>query len=408
MILPERMPEFVSPPTLIDEFKVFLRRTTFLTYKCTSMKNLNRRKWLQTASLTGLAAALYPTGVLAQEKPLISKANIGYDYAKLNSNENPFGPSAKVRQAMIDAFDMGCRYPYSKMNELAEMIAKREGVSREHIVMAAGATEGLMATGLTYGRNGGEIITADPVYKSLLSYAEQQGAYINRVPLAKDMGHDLEEMERRTTSKTSLIFLCNPNNPSGTLIPKQDLLDFCNTVSDRTIVFSDEAYYDYITEPNYPSMVELVKQGKNVIVSRTFSKVYGLAGLRVGYLVARPDIAERVRQNVMAKANMMAVIAAIAAMGDQDFYQMSLRKNQEAKSHIYAVLDDLNLRYVPSHTNFIFFHTGRDIEKLIPEMRAKGVAIGRPFPPLTDWCRISTGTMTDVEKFGVTLRQVMG
>ena len=338
---------------------------------------------------------------------LIAEANAAYDYAKLNSNENPFGPSAKVRQAMIDAFDMGCRYPYGKMNELAAMIAQKEGVSRDHIVMAAGSTEGLKATGLTFGVNGGEIITADPVYKSLLTYAEQFGAYINRVPLTKDMGHDLEEMERRVTNDTSLVFLCNPNNPSGSLIPKADLLDFCNTVSDRTIVFSDEAYYDYITEPDYPSMVEMVKKGKNVIVSRTFSKVYGLAGLRVGYLIARPDIAERVRQNVMAKANMMAIIGAMTAMEDQDFYQMSLRKNEEGKRLIYTTLDNLNLRYVPSHTNFVFFHTGRNISELIPQMRAKGVAIGRPFPPLTDWCRISTGTIADVKKFGLALRDVM-
>lgn len=372
------------------------------------MKNINRRKWLQTASLTGLAAAFSPTSILANERPLIAEANATYDYAKLNSNENPFGPSVKVRQAMIDAFNMGCRYPYGKMNELAEMIAKKEGVSRDHIVMAAGSTEGLKATGLTYGMHGGEIITADPVYKSLLTYAEQSGAYINRVGLTKDMGHDLEEMERRVTSQTSLVFICNPNNPSGTLIPKEELVDFCNTVSDRTIVFSDEAYYDYITEPNYPSMVEMVKAGKNVIVSRTFSKVYGLAGLRVGYLVARPDIAARVRQNVMAKANMMAIIGAMAAMDDEAFYDMSLRKNEEAKDLIYGVLDDLGLRYVPSHTNFVFFHTGRDIRTLITQMRAEGVAIGRPFPPLTDWCRISTGTMADVEQFGTALRKILG
>jgi len=241
----------------------------------------------------------------------------------------------------------------------------------------------------------------------LISYAEQFGAFINKVPLTKDMGHDLEEMERRVTNNTSLVFVCNPNNPTGTLIPKKELWDFCNTVSDRTIVFSDEAYYDYITEPNYPSMVELVKQGKNVIVSRTFSKVYALAGLRVGYLIARPDIAERVRKNVMAKSNMMAVTAAIASLNDNTFYDKCLAKNIEGKQHIYKTLDELNLRYIPSHTNFVFFHTGREITELIPKMRAQKVAIGRPFPPLNDWCRISTGKMDDVRKFGEALKLVM-
>ena len=203
---------------------------------------------------------------------------------------------------MIESFDLGCRYPYQKMGELAKLIAEKEGVSRDHIVMAAGSTEGLKATGLTYGINGGEIITADPVYKSLISYAEQFGAYINKVPVTKEMGHDLEEMERRISNKTSLVFVCNPNNPTGSIIPKNELVDFCNTVGDRTIVFSDEAYYDYITEVNYPSMVSLVKEGRNVVVSRTFSKVYGLAGLRVGYLVARPDIAKRIRKNVIGQS----------------------------------------------------------------------------------------------------------
>ncbi len=371
------------------------------------MTTLNRRKWLQLAGLAGAATTLSPLETLGRTSAIDNFTGSTYDYAKLNANENPFGPSKKVRQAMIDAFDMGCRYPYTTMNELAEVIARKEGVTQDHIVMAAGSTEGLKAAGLTYGLNGGEIVTADPVYHSLNSYAEQFGAYINRVPLNNDMGHDLEEMERRTTSRTTLVFVCNPNNPSGSLIPKNQLVDFCSTVSNKAIVFSDEAYYDYITEPDYPSMVELVKKGQNVMVSRTFSKVYGLAGLRIGYLIARPDIAARVRKNVMCKANMMALTAAKAAYEDQSFYEMSLARNLEAKNHIYGVLDSLSLRYVPSHTNFVFFHTGRDIRDLIPAMRTKGVAIGRPFLPLHDWCRISTGKMEDVVKFGEALKKVM-
>lgn len=370
------------------------------------MEKLNRRNWLQLTGLGGLATVLSPLESFATSHPSLEE-NYPYDYAKLNSNENPFGPSKKVRQAMIDNFDFGCRYPYRKMGELAKMIAKKEGVPRNHIVMAAGSTEGLKATGLTFGIHGGEVITADPVYKSLISYAEQFGAYINRVPLTKEMGHDLEEMEKRVTNRTSLVFVCNPNNPTGTLIPKNELVDFCDSVSKKTIVFSDEAYYDYIETPNYPSMIELVKKGKNVIVSRTFSKVYGLAGLRVGYLIARPDLAARIRKNVMAKANIMATIAAMTAINEQPFYDMSLAKNKEGKQHIYKVLNDLKLEYVPSHTNFVFFHTGRDIHELIPQMKEQGVAIGRPFPPLNEWCRISTGRMEDVKKFGEALKRVM-
>ncbi len=370
------------------------------------MSALNRRQWIRRAGLGGLALSLTPMDILANPHLDEVVFNTTVDFAKLNSNENPFGPSEMVRQAMIKAFDLGCRYPYQKMNELAYMLAEKEGVTRDHIVMCAGSTEGLKAAGLTYGVNGGEIVAADPVFKSLLVYAEQFGAHINKVPLNDEMGHDLDEMERRITTKTSLVFLCNPNNPTGTLIPKDKLIKFCETVSDKTVVFSDEAYYDYIETPGYPSMVELVKERKNIIVSRTFSKVYGLAGLRVGYLIARPDIAERLRLNVMAKANMMAVMAAMKSMDDTAFYNMSLDKNKEAKAIIYDTLDRLKLDYVTSHTNFVFFKTGMDINDLIPKMGNKGVAVGRPFPPLTDWCRISTGTIPEVEKFTQALKAV--
>jgi len=371
------------------------------------MANIDRRNWLQLVGAGSMASFLNPIPSEAFSKAHFDQPVSDYDYAKLNSNENPFGPSPKVREAIIDAFNYGCRYPYQKIGELAKMIAKKEGVSPEHIVVTGGSTEGLKAAGLTFGINGGEIITADPVYKSLNSYAEQSGGYINKVPLTSDLQQDLKEMEKRISNRTSLVFLCNPHNPSGALLPKDQLKSFCENVAEKTIVFSDEAYYDYITEADYPSMVSMVQKGQNVIVSRTFSKVYGLAGLRIGYLIARADIAARIKKNVMANTNILAVFAAMATYQDQEFYNKSIAKNTEAKLMIYSTLDDLGLRYIPSHTNFIFFQTGRPISKLNKEMRKKGVAVGRPFPPLNDWCRISTGKIEDVEKFNQALKEVM-
>src|SRR5690606_2268023 len=151
---------------------------------------------------------------------------------------------------------------------------------------------------------------AEPTYLSLLNYAEEMGGHIHMVPVDDQMGHDLEEMEKRITSKTGLVFVCNPNNPTGTLLPADKMRDFCESISHRTMVFADEAYFDYITEPDYPSMVELVKEGANVIVSRTFSKVYGLAGIRIGYLIARPDIISRLSQATMAGLSVTAAFAA--------------------------------------------------------------------------------------------------
>jgi len=168
-------------------------------------------------------------------------------------------------------------------------------------------------------------------------------------------------------------------------------------------VFSDEAYYDYIETPNYPSMIELVKIGENVVVSKTFSKVYGMAGMRIGYLVAKPELAQIIRRNIVAMSNIFAIEGAKEALKDDEFYSFSLQKNTEAKKIIYRTLDHLELPYIKSHTNFIFFKSGKEINVLGKQMLEKGVKIGRAFPPFYDWCRISTGTLEEVQLFSKSL-----
>ena len=374
------------------------------------MTDLSRRSWLKGA---GLMSSLAVIGGIAPLDQLSAKEIKKFrprpltENIKLSSNENPYGPSEKVRQAMISNFDQACRYPFSYSGELIEKIAAKEGVSKDHIVLAGGSTEGLKVVGLTYGMNGGEIIAAQPTFLALMTYAAQWGGSVNWVPVDKNMMHDLDEMEKRISSKTKLIFLCNPNNPTSTLLPADRVLDFCNTVSHKVTIFSDEAYYDFIEDRNYPSMVSLVKKGKNIIVSKTFSKVYGLAGLRIGYMVAKPEIAASLRKNIMAFTNVLAIEAAKNALDDQEFYDFSLNKTLEAKKIILEGLDDLNLEYAPSNTNFIFFKSGRNIENLQQQMLAKGIMVGRPFPPFDDWCRISTGTLEEVIQFNDALKKVL-
>ena len=369
------------------------------------MKNIDRRQWLKTMGLTGGFTLMGGLGAMAIEyepRPLLLDGPV-----KLNSNENPYGPSKNVRTVISNSFDIACRYPFQYLTKLVAEIAEKEGVSKDCVVVTGGSTEGLKATGLVYGLEGGEIIAADPTFQAMLSYAEYFGAYVHRVPLNEKMEHDLNAMSKRITSKTRLIFLCNPNNPTGTLLKKESLRDFCMSNDDKAVIFSDEAYYDFITEPDYPSMVELVKEDRNVIVSKTFSKVYGLAGMRIGYLIARPDIATRLKKAVMANTNVLAIEAAREALRDDEFYKFSLQKNTEAKQHIYKTLDSLGLPYIPSHTNFVFFKTGRPIGEMISAMGQEDVLIGRPFPPMMDWARISTGTMDEVKAFGSALKKVM-
>lgn len=369
------------------------------------MNTTNRRQWLKTVGLSGGFALMGGLDLLAQS------ANIPQfkpgEIAKLNSNENPYGPSKLVRQSITESFDIACRYPSAVFRELVQMIADKEGVSSKHIVITGGSTEGLKAVGLTYGLDGGELIAADPTFQSMLRYAETFGGLVHRVPVDKNLNHDLDAMAKRVTSKTSLIFICNPNNPTGTLIERGKLRDFCTTMDSKAMIFSDEAYYDFITEADYPSMVELVKKDRNVIVSKTFSKVYGMAGLRIGYLIARPDIASRVKDSIMAMTNILAIQAAKTALIDDDFYKFSLAKNVEGKKLIYETLDALKLRYIPSHSNFVFFESGRHINDLSEAMKKENVLIGRPFPPFYNWARISTGTIEQVAQFSSALRKVM-
>ena len=371
------------------------------------MKNIDRRQWLKTAGLSGSFTFLGGLPTMAMELPHSNTID-GQRIAKLNSNENPFGPSKAVRKAIVNSFDKACRYPSIVYKPLIAQIAQKEGVSTDCIVLTGGSTEGLKAAGLAYGSHGKEIIAADPTFQSMLTYAENFEGRVHRVPVDAKMGHDLKEMENRINAKTGLVFICNPNNPTGTLLDKNVLRNFCIATSKKTMVFSDEAYYDFITEPNYPSMITLVKEGMDVIVSKTFSKVFGMAGLRIGYLVARPEIADNLKKNVMAMTNVLAIEAAKQALKDDEFYKFSIAKNVEAKNAIYKTLDDLGLEYVESHTNFVFFKTGRPISEMMTVMKKENVLIGRPFPPFYEWARISTGTMEDIQLFDKALRKVMG
>jgi len=370
------------------------------------MKNADRRQWLKTVGLSGGFALLRGLESIAMDYPTTSPGN--RVPIRLNSNENPYGPSKRVRKVLSDAFEIACRYPSINLEELVQLIAHKEGVSREHVVVTGGSTEGLKVAGLLFGKDGKEIVAADPTFQPLLTYAEKFGGRVHRVPVDKVMGHDLDAMAEKITPETGLILLCNPNNPTGTLIERGALKDFCTSFDQQAVVFSDEAYYDFITEPDYPSMVELVKREHNIIVSRTFSKVYGLAGLRIGYLIARPDIARRLKAGVMAMTNTLAIEAAKEALRDDEFYKFSILKNAEAKAYIYKILNEMGLEYIPSHTNFVFFKTGRPISGVHAAMKAENVWIGRPFPPMLQWARISTGTMEQMAQFGEALKKVLG
>lgn len=361
---------------------------------------LNRRQWL-------LASAAAPLAL----RPILARAarrGVRAAPIRLHSNENPYGPSPAAQEAMTAAFGESNLYPSSKYRELASLIAKREGLTPEHVVLGAGSHEVLRMTAMAYGLVGGEVATAYPTFEGLERYATTIGAHVHRIPVDDNLVMDLAAMERRLSQAVRLVFLCNPNNPTGTITPHETLRPFVTEASRRTVVLVDEAYYELVTDPAFKTMVPLVAEGRNVIVSRTFSKVYGLAGLRVGYALARPDIAARLRQfRTGSSINIIGLRAAIAAYKDPAFVQWSRDTIASERDRVAAKLSSLGHRSVPSQANFIFFHLGRPIGAFQEAMAAEGILVGRPFPPHLDWCRLSIGKPEEMSAFLEAFQRVM-
>lgn len=377
------------------------------------MKVSDRRQWLKTAGMFSGSLPLWLAGSTITAGVTMPWELAEFDHSddengliKLSANENPYGPSSLVRQAMTDAFSKACRYPSDEINNLTEKIAKKEGVSPNHILITIGSTEGLKLAVLAYLRNGGEVVAATPTFEAMLTYAEACGAYVHRVPVDQDLVTDLEAMSKRCNADTKMVFVCNPNNPTGTILPGDAMRHFCTEMAKRTMVFSDEVYMDYVEQRGYPSMIDLVKNELNVIVSRTFSKVYGMAGLRIGYLIARPEIISRIKKYQIDRPNMLALLAADTALTDRDFYDFSLEKNRNSKKMICDTLDQLGLKYTQSHANFVFFRSGMDIATFNKKMKDQGILVGRAFPPLSDWCRLSTGRTEDMPKVQKALKSI--
>ena len=365
----------------------------------------SRRDWFKSS--IGIGGLMLTPSILTAEEIKKYNPRSKSSIVKLSSNENPYGPSERVLNAIKNSFNDVCRYPYEFIQELQKTLAKKHDVPIESIVITGGSNEALRITGLAISYKGGNIVAGQPTYLALMNYAEAWGAEIKWVPVDSDKGYNLKKIRQSIDKETNMVFIANPNNPTGTLLNANSLADFCEDISKQTLVFCDEAYYDYINEKDYPSMDYLVRKGENVIISRTFSKVYGMAGLRIGYLVLKPELADDLfgkyspygRPNIMAQTNVLAVAAASEALKDTDFYKFSLKKANEEKDKIYKLLDYLDLKYVKSSTNFVFFESKKHIDKLSAKMLEKGVKVGRPFPPFYDWCRISTGTSEEVDIF---------
>ena len=299
---------------------------------------------------------------------------------KLASNENPLGPSPKAVTAIKRAVEGLNRYPDGSGFYLSQALAKQLGVDLAQVILGNGSNELIELAVRTFVQPGDEVVSADPsfvVYKMIT----QAAGGTNVIVPCRDLTHDLDAMAEALSPRTRLVFIANPNNPTGTMNTKTEMDRFMAKVPDHVLVCVDEAYFEYVTRADYPDSLDYLREGKNVLAFRTFSKIYGLAGLRIGYGISKPEITEmmnKVRQPF--NTNTLGQVGALAALADRKHVEKSVTMNNEGKQLLYREFERLGITCVPTEANFILFETKLDSRELYTRLLKKGVII-RPMGP---------------------------
>jgi histidinol-phosphate aminotransferase len=327
--------------------------------------------------------------------------------ARLSANENPFGPSAKAKQAMVDAMQLSYRYPINDRKKLIDAICSFEGIREEQLILDAGSSPLLQAAATHY--SSGTIVSANPTYEDLLKRAQAAGGKVIRVPLDAEYRYDLPALEAAIDETTSLVYICNPNNPTATVIEGDKLRDFCKRVSKKVPVFIDEAYIDLCDDPQNTTMIPLVKDGYNIMVARTFSKLYGMAGLRCGYVVAQPDVIKKLSMlaNGASSVSAITLAAAVASYRDKPYMEYAYKNITASRKYVCDVLKKKGILFVPSQTNFVVFPVNMDGVAFAGKMMEQGVGV-RSFRFFSkEWCRVSIGKMEEMELFTAALDKIV-
>ncbi len=369
---------------------------------------MNRRQWLKTSTLatTGLlVSSNFPSCRQNETSSPLSPQESGI--IKLNSNESPYGLSEGAKKAIVDAMGESHLYPHRKYAELIEAISERERLTPDHIILGAGSTEVMNMLIRAYG-TAGPIVVSDPTYFDFIYYAKLANCALEYVPLDESFAHDLKSAEQFITPQTAFVYICNPNNPTGSLTKKEGLLSFCNQLSDDVLVVVDEAYHDYVEDSSYSSMMDLVRQDKNIIVTRTFSKIFGMAGLRVGYGVAKPEIIQRLNRVEMnfASISYPSLKAAVSCYTDMPFIRFVQEKNRSAKAYLYTQLENMGYSYIPSHTNFVLFEVQRPAKDMAEDFRGKKILVRSFQFGEKEWIRVSLGTLKEMQSFVSALAEI--
>ena len=363
---------------------------------------ISRRKVLHgigAGAITAVALPAVPASCSSYLWPSADTKESG-SLIHLDRNENPYGPPESASAAMRDSLNRSNRYPDAS-NALQESIAAHHQVKAEQVVLGCGSTEVLRMAAEAFLLPGTKLIVAVPTCPLLASFARQKGVEVVEVPLTGDHSHDLKAMLARSDSSTGMVYVCNPNNPTGTLTRRHDLEEFLHQLPSGIPVMIDEAYHHYVAPTSsYASFLDHPAADDRTIVTRTFSKIYGLAGLRIGYAVAPPVLAKRLSQfQLPFGENAVAISAAISALDDAEFVRRAADRNRDDRQSFFNSSD---IRYTPvsdSHTNFVLVTLDHPIEEVIAHFRENDILLGPRFPRLDKFLRVSIGRPEEMKAF---------
>lgn len=380
------------------------------------MTSISRRDWFKSSLALTAGFAVTPAfvhnlmaaPVSEAERAFFKQGKTAGAKVRLNSNENPYGPSEKAKKAVMQILTEGNRYAFNELEELKKIIAQKEGVDPSFILLGAGSGELLCQTGIAYGLEGGRVLSAYPTFTLLMNYAERMNATWDKVDLNEKLEFDYQKLLSAIKSDTRLIFSCNPNNPTGTVVDSNIVKSFCKKASKKTLVYADEAYIEFLEPSEQKSMVQLIERSPNLIVSKTFSKIYGLAGLRIGYIVAHPDVLKKVgKYGDTISPSQTALAAAKASLGDEEFMKMTREKNAVARKILTNYLDGKKIFYGNPRTNVLLFPSPKDGKTILTQLEEKGFLIRVWEYQQKEWCRVSIGTADEMKAFVKTFDEVI-
>lgn len=379
------------------------------------MSTLDRRSWLRLTSSAVIGGSLLP---LQRAKgqvlpwPAIPPVPTAYPYTNLSINENQFGPSPLVRDAILKAAPYAHEYPDIPRAALTAAIANRYKVTDKHVLIGAGSADILYGAGYYFGLQGGEIVSADPSFHILSRLAEKHGSTLKFVRHTSAHAVDLNALKEAVTPRTKLVYICNPENPTGTLLPPAELTQFCKEISERCAIVIDEAYIDYAGDAARFTMAPLVEQGYPVVITRTFSKAYGLGGMRIGYALSSPEVANGIGTQYVTGigcgASRLSIEAALAAYNDTDYIKKVYKHNRTARDTIETMLRDFGLSPIPSSAGFVLVPVSGNSKALADGVfAASQVKISPRNYYGQNYLRISTGRPDQLEHLKEGLRLVL-